>query len=232
MDNVFEDGSSRYIVELVKEDRFGFDTITLNGSLENGEFVSIKTPLFPILESVDYSNRFYAITGIIVLIIASILVLIFAYRVTEPISQLNKITKSMANLDFSSKFKGDLNDEVGELGYNINKMSLELEKNIGNLQVANLKLKKDINQKEKIDDMRKLFISNVSHELKTPIALIMGYAEGLKDNVNDDIENKNFYCDVIIDETKKMNKMVLELLELSKLHAGTEKIKKINFGLN
>ena len=63
--------------------------------------------------------------------------------------------------------------------------------------------------------MRREFLANVTHELKTPIALIQGYAEGLKDNINDDEESREFYCDVIIDEAAKMNEMVKKLLNLT-----------------
>mgnify|MGYP000741888699 CR=1 FL=1 len=73
----------------------------------------------------------------------------------------------------------------------------------------------DIEKKIQIDEMRKEFLSNVSHELKTPIALIQGYAEGLQDNINDDEESRQFYCDVIIDEAGKMNQMVKKLLTLT-----------------
>ena len=72
--------------------------------------------------------------------------------------------------------------------------------------------------------MRKDFISNVSHELKTPIALIQGYAEGLKDGITDDPESTEFYCDVIIDEAAKMNNMVKQLLTLNQLESGNDPI--------
>ena len=64
----------------------------------------------------------------------------------------------------------------------------------------------------------------MSHELKTPIALIQGYAEGLKEGVNDDPESREFYCDVIMDEASKMNHMVRNLLDLNQLEFGDEKI--------
>ncbi|MDG4657082.1 histidine kinase dimerization/phospho-acceptor domain-containing protein [Ectobacillus antri] len=88
------------------------------------------------------------------------------------------------------------------------------------LAVANEQLKKDIELKEKVEQSRKELLSNVSHELKTPISLIGGYAEGLKLNINKD--DKDFYCDVIMDETKKMNKLVLSLLDLAQVEAGYE----------
>lgn len=69
--------------------------------------------------------------------------------------------------------------------------------------------------------MRKEFISNVSHELKTPIALIQGYAEGLQDGITEDPEDMKYYCNVIIDEASKMNKMVKNLLTLNQLEFET-----------
>ena len=72
--------------------------------------------------------------------------------------------------------------------------------------------------------MRQEFLGNVSHELKTPIALIQGYAEGLKDGVSDDPESREFYCDVIMDEAMKMNQMVKNLLTLNQLEFGDEDV--------
>lgn len=87
-------------------------------------------------------------------------------------------------------------------------MSRKLESTISELKSANNKLQKDIEDKIKIDEMRKEFLDNVSHELKTPIALIQGYAEGLNENISDDPESREFYCEVIMDEASKMNKLV------------------------
>lgn len=89
---------------------------------------------------------------------------------------------------------------------------------------ASKKIARDVARKTEIDEMRKEFISNVSHELKTPIALIQGYAEGLKDCVNDDDESRDFYCDVITDEAAKMNTMVGKLLTLNQLEFGYEDV--------
>ena len=84
-------------------------------------------------------------------------------------------------------------------------------------------------KKEKIDEMRKEFLANVSHELKTPIALIQGYAEGLKEGVNDDAESREFYCEVIMDEAAKMNIMVKKLLTLNELEFGNDVVKMDRF---
>ena len=112
----------------------------------------------------------------------------------------------MTDLDFEARYKSKAGNEIDVLGDNFNKMSSQLEHTISELKSANNELQKDIENKVKIDEMRKEFLDNVSHELKTPIALVQGYAEGLKENINDDPESMDFYCDVIIDEAAKMNK--------------------------
>ena len=76
----------------------------------------------------------------------------------------------MANLNFSVKYDSPSQDEVGVLGNNLNIMSEELERTISELKTANNELQKDIEKKTQVDEMRKEFLSNVSHELKTPIA--------------------------------------------------------------
>ena len=127
----------------------------------------------------------------------------------------------MAKLDFSQKYRiKDTEDEINELGKSINTMSDKLERTINQLRGTNVELEKDIEEKSKIDEMRKQFISDVSHELKTPIALIQGYAEGLVENVNTDEESRKFYAEVILDETNKMDTLVKQLLELMKLEYG------------
>lgn len=118
------------------------------------------------------------------------------------------LSQKMANLDFNAKYTSGGDNEIGVLGDSFNRMSEKLEQTISQLKTANFELQKDIEQKEKQEERRKEFIGNVSHELKTPIALIQGYAEGLKEGIHDDPESMEFYCDVIIDEANKMNQMV------------------------
>ncbi len=110
-------------------------------------------------------------------------------------------------------------------------MSENLEKTISELKTANNELQRDIEQKTQIDEMRKEFLSNVSHELKTPIALIQGYAEGLKECINDDAESRDFYCEVIMDEARKMNTMVKNLLSLNQLEFGNDVVTMERFDI-
>ena len=107
----------------------------------------------------------------------------------------------------------------------------KLEATIKQLRATNVELEKDIEEKSKIDEMRKQFISDVSHELKTPIALIQGYAEGLVENVNTDEESRKYYAEVILDESNKMDKLVKQLLELMKLEYGIREFNNTEFDI-
>ena len=110
-------------------------------------------------------------------------------------------------------------------------MSDKLESTINQLRSTNIELERDIERKSKIDEMRKSFISDVSHELKTPIALIQGYSEGLLENVNTDEESRKFYAEVILDETNKMDKLVKQLLELMRLEYGKREFNDTKFNI-
>ena len=156
---------------------------------------------------------------------------LFSRRITQPVMQLAGLSQEMANLNFDARYTGSGRDEIGVLGSNFNKMSEQLEKTISELKRANNQLQMDIEQKEKIEEMRNEFLGNVSHELKTPIALIQGYAEGLKEGINDDPESREFYCDVIMDEADKMNHMVKNLLTLNQLEFGADEVQFERFDI-
>ena len=204
--------------------------ILLYGKLDNGYSLYIRIPIAPIEESVRISNNTLIVIGIATVIISAFVASLISRKFTDPIVQLNDITKEMARLDFSQKYRiTDTEDEINELGNNINTMSDKLESTIKQLRETNSELEKDIEEKSKIDEMRKQFISDVSHELKTPIALIQGYAEGLIENVNNDDESRKFYAEVILDESNKMDVLVKQLLELMKLEYGKRKFNDEEF---
>ena len=201
------------------------------GRLDNGEFFIVRCPLESIEESAAISNQFYIYIGVLVILVSTVIIWLLARRMVKPLQELTALSERMANLDFNAKYTSGGEDEIGELGQNFNIMSGKLEKCISELKSANLQLQKDIEERVQIDEMRTEFLSNVSHELKTPIALIQGYAEGLKDNISDDAESREFYCDVIIDESAKMNKMVKQLLTLNQLESGNDQLALERFDL-
>lgn len=157
---------------------------------------------------------------------ALLICLIFAYGVSRwfsrPLIAMAGLADRMSELDFSTKYQGGSTDEIGQLGQSLNRLSAYLEQTIRELRQSNEQLAQEIKEKERIDNMRQEFIVNVSHELKTPIALIQGYAEGLTAGVADDPEDRKYYCDTIADEADHMNKLVMQLLNLSRLELGAE----------
>ena len=201
------------------------------GFLDNGNIFLIRSALDGIRDSVEISNHFMSYVGILIAVVGGILSFFIANRLTKPILELTDISEKMKNLDFEAKYQGKGRNELDILGKNINELSETLEVTISELKTANNELKQDIEHKNKIDAMRKEFLSNVSHELKTPIALIQGYAEGLQEGINEDAESRNFYCEVIMDEAGKMNEMVKKLLTLNQLEFGNDVVSMERFDI-
>jgi two-component system sensor histidine kinase VanS len=207
------------------------DFIEMWGKTDNNLAFIFRSPIESIQESMSLSNRFYLMAGLGIVVVGISFISFFANQITKPITELTDISQRMANLDFDVKYTSGGENEIGILGHNFNKMSETLEEAISELKTANNELQKDIEKKEQIDEMRKEFLSNVSHELKTPIALIQGYAEGLQDNINEDEESREFYCNVIIDEANKMNQLVKKLLTLNQLEFGNDQVNMERFDL-
>lgn len=205
--------------------------LTMWGNFDNGDIFIMRSPLESIRSAVTIFNRFIGVVGGCVILVSVLLAWYFSKRITEPIKELATLSQKMADLDFDAKYTSGGSNEIGVLGENFNRMSERLEQTISNLKEANYKLQKDIEQKEKRENMRSEFLGNVSHELKTPIALIQGYAEGLKEGVNDDPESREFYCEVIMDEAGKMNRMVKNLLALNQLEFGEDDVQFERFDI-
>lgn len=224
--------SDKYTVQKVYDSRLLDDYIELWGTLDNGNFILIRTPIQGIKDNVHISNTFITYIGIVTLIIGIIAAFVLSSYISRPIKQLSNIAERMSELDFDIKYDGKDKGEIGLLGKSMNNMSQKLEENISQLKTANLELQRDIDKKEKLEKMRTDFLSNVSHELKTPIALIQGYAEGLKEGITDDPESMDFYCSVIMDEAAKMNNMVKRLLTLNQIEFGEDELVMERFDIN
>ncbi|CDC06447.1 MAG TPA: HAMP domain-containing histidine kinase [Clostridiaceae bacterium] len=224
--------SDNFVIKKIKDSKNGITYILLSSTLDNGYLLYIRIPISSIQESVKISNNFLYLMAGFAILIAAVIVSYVSRKFTDPILELNDIAKKMSNLDFSHKYRiKDVDDEINNLGRSINVMSDKLERTINQLRNSNIELEKDIEEKSKIDEMRKSFISDVSHELKTPIALIQGYSEGLLENVNTDEESRKFYAEVILDETNKMDKLVKQLLELMKLEYGKRQFNDKKFNI-
>ena len=211
-----------WFVQLVSDRYAEMDYLECWGQYDSGYYFLIRTPFSSIRESASISNSFYGCVGIIIIFISGLLIWIVTSRITKPISELAELSRRMCSLDFDARYTSHAGNEIDILGENYNQMSAQLEMTISELKSANLRLREDIADKIRIDEMRKEFLDNVSHELKTPIALIQGYAEGLRDGITDDPESMQFYCDVIVDESSRMNKLVKSLLTLNQLESGRD----------
>ena len=183
----------------------------------------LRTPVESIQRSASISNRFILIVGVFTIVLGAVVIYLMTRSITRPVLDLTELSVKMSRLDFSAHYEGGYNDELGQLGESMNTMSDELEKTINDLQGTNEELKKSLEYRERMDDMRNDFISSVSHDLKTPIALIQGYAEGLKDGMAEDPESRDYYCGVIMDEAGRVNQMVRKLLTLNEIEYGSEK---------
>lgn len=223
--------TDRYTIQNSYEHRTNINYIEIWGFLDNGNPFIMRTALEGIRDSAMIANRFLMYIGIFAVILSGVIIWLISRRITNPIMALADISLRMTNLDFEAKYAGDEENEIGILGAHMNELSDKLEKTISELKTANNELMNDIEKKDKMDEMRREFLSNVSHELKTPIALVMGYAEGLKMNVNDDPESREFYCDVIMDEAQKMDTLVKKLMTLNQLEFGNDVVSMERFDI-
>ena len=213
-----------YTLQITVDKGTGRQYLEMWGIVGNGNLVLVRATMESIKDNVSISNTFMVYVALIAIVVGSVLILYICKKVTDPVKRLYYISDDMKKLNFEAKYvpENQYRNEIDVLGQNMNELSETLESNIKELKNANIALKRDIARKEEIDTMRQEFLSNVSHELKTPIALIQGYAEGLKEGINDDEESRNFYCEVIMDEASKMNIMVKKLLTLNQLEFGND----------
>lgn len=197
------------------------ELIEMYGTLNDGSKFIIQTTINGIIESIKITNQFYLYVLFFITVISIILIYFSAKQFSKPIKKLTVLSSQMANLDFDVKYEKEGVDELDILGQNFNDMSEKLKETIDNLKQANEQLLEDIHKQELTNKMQSDFISNVSHELKTPIALIQGYAEGLtEDSICSDNESRKYYADIIVDESKKMSALVKDLLCLQAMEYG------------
>lgn len=210
-----------YIFTMLNAQGINSTYLTLLGALNTGEMLVLRIPYATMRQDHSFNFLFLMISTLLALVVCLILVALLSGWFARPLTEMTEVANSVAKLDFSKKYTGkNTGDEIGQLGASINQMSDYLDKAITDLKDMNDRLETEIEKKQRIDDMRKEFIINISHELKTPIALIQGYAEGLRVGINESEEDKNYYCDIIVDEAHRMNHMVLQLLNLSKIELG------------
>ncbi|KMN46429.1 ATP-binding protein [Bacillus paramycoides] len=207
------------------------NSIFVKPIMENGkikEYAFAIASLQPVNEAMLVLKDYYVYALIIVFLVIILLSFYYSKIIVKPLIKINRVTKKMANFDFSEKLPVAADDEIGGLSSSINTLSVNLKDRIDRLNVANTKLQQDIERERQLEKTRKEFISGVSHELKTPLSVIRSFAEGIKDGVSKDT---TYYTDVILEETENMNRLIVEMLELAKLESGTYKLDMSTFSI-
>ncbi|WP_461207127.1 sensor histidine kinase [Clostridium sp. DL1XJH146] len=223
-DSIINIQNSEDITYTVENEYYDFNyLVCISPIKKNNTTVKIIfaiTPLNEVKDTIGVLNDFYSYFYIIAILIVLILSIFYSNLISIPLINLNKKAKKMAQLDFTEKCDNGRNDEIGYLAKTLDFLADNLKDALNSLKESNEQLKDDIQKEKKLEKMRREFVASVSHELKTPISLIEGYAEGLKDNIFDE-EDKDFYIEVIIDESRKMGNLVNDMLQLSKFESGS-----------
>ena len=203
-----------------------FDPLSKTFYLESWGFFSdnatifiMTMPMESIHESAAISNRFLMFVGIVVILAGSILIYFITRHITMPIKRLSELSEKMSNLDFDARYETSRRstEEIDTLGNSMNVLSERLKTTIGELKEANAQLKKDIDEKVQIDEMRKEFIANVSHELKTPLASMKVLADSLNGQEGVPVELYQEFMQDITSEIDRENQIITDLLSLVKM---------------
>ncbi|TMV51484.1 HAMP domain-containing protein [Paenibacillus mesophilus] len=200
----------------------------LKNAMTTDHVLLAVSSLQPVGEAANIVRDFYVYFLLLAIALIVLLTYVFSRMISRPLVKLNVAAGRMANLDFSAKCDVETRDEIGSLGGTLNFLSQNLNDTLGQLHSANEKLKADIENEKRLERLRREFVASVSHELKTPISLIGGYAEGLRDDIVQG-ERREEYLDVIVEETERMASIVKDMLDLSQLEAGKYNLRQEPF---
>ncbi len=227
MENGFSENPKAVVENISQTDGNGKMLRLLGMFKYNGSYVHVM--IFNYVESIDNSLNLFTkssfIVSVIVLAGGLAVAYIFAVRISKPVKSMQEVAGNIAELNFNKKVENKTSIyEIVSLSESINSMSDTLEKTITDLKYANEKLLRDIDIKTQSENMRKEFIANISHEMKTPLSLLMMYSETLKHN--GDVVDKDFYLDTIVEESARLDDMVKSLLDISAVENGLTKMNK------
>lgn len=227
-----KDRNSNYRQLRVMDSHTHEEYLILIGRFPDGNLIAIRSGVESLKEAAIILRKTLFIAGTISVIL-SVLIGGFAARmITDRIRRMQKLARRMSDLDFDAKYEQTSNyDELDNLGESLNELSGKLQTTIGELKTANNDLKKGLEIRDKQEKMRREFLSNASHELKTPIAVIQGYAEGLQDGIAQTPEDIQFYTDTILDEANRMNRLVRQMIDLNTLEYGKNMVSMERFDL-
>ncbi len=213
---------------LTSDNEYQMENIFFAEQMRDGNIFFAMVPLQSVSEAAEILKNLYVYLFAIAMLLIGIGSYFFSRTVTKPLLNMNNVACKMAALDFSEKCIVHSNDELGDLAKSINTMSSNLEKYMRDLEKANRELKRDIVEERKQDQLRRELVANISHEFKTPLTVIKGTVEGIRDGV--------YHCDdavlqSLLDETTRLNKMVFDMLELSRIESNNYTLNTTLFDL-
>lgn len=168
-------------------------------------------PLSVIYDSLHKIYFIIWMLSILAVCMACVILSIFCTKIIiRPLNQINNVSKKFANGEVDERVKIKSNDEIGELGLSFNMMAESLEK---------------------VDKNRRDFISNVSHELRSPITSIKGYIAGILDGIIPR-EKEHYYLDIVYREIRRLTRLINDLLDLSAIESGRVKINQQKCDIN
>ena len=232
VDGKISGGNRGFLLRTYSSSHVDIQFLDIYGYLPGGERVEINMQV----SQLSTTGKIYFIISFVAIMISMALalfsIMLYIRRFIRPIKQICVTTDKMSRLDFSEKCPETNMLEISQLSESINLLSDSLDTALTDLQQKNEKLQEDIENERTIDNLRQTFISGISHELKTPIAIIQGYAEGAKMFYEaGNAETANEYCTTIIDEAARMNNMILKLLEITKYDSGAYEPVRENFNV-
>lgn len=193
-------------------------------------YIFALTSLQSINEAISFMNNYNIYMLFLAIFLILLLSFLYSKMIATPLIRMNKAAKQMAELDFDVYCDIKTGDELESLSDSLNILSDNLQHSLAELQEANSALIEDIEREKEQERIRRDFVANISHELKTPLGIMKGFAEGIKDGI---FENKKeYYLDVIIDEIEKMNILILDMLEVSALESKAYTLSEENFDIN
>ena len=206
------------------------ESLTLSTRLDDNLYLYLQTPREYIKSTADLAVKYTALLSMGILLAGSVIVYFVAGRISRPIREIQAVAEQISKLDFSRKCPVNGGDEIGRLGAAINNMSDDLQAAVSKLVQANEVLQSDLERQQQTDRMRQQFVANVSHDFKTPLTLMVSYAEALCEQERD--EGRREYCETIISEGNRLSRMVGRLLCLSKLESGIDQVEYAIFCLS
>ncbi len=167
-------------------------------------------------------HQFFIFVFFFSMLLALGMALLFSRNISHPLVQLSKTAEKMAQLDFKVRYEAQRTDEIGQLGTTLNMLTEELSK-------AFDKLKKELAKEKEVEQLRKKFIAEISHELQTPIAIILGTVEAIEDHIASSPEEEVHYLNLMRQEAQKMSHLAKDLLDLSLLESKGFQVQKEHF---